>query len=280
MSDIITVDKSTLLTAQNFRFNIVPQNFPLFYPFVANSYNLKIEYAHQADSFFIMFYSHKNFPTPKPSGSLYSMENLYVKPDSTWKIPNNPKQYYRFDQMGIYKVTVDTSKPGGANLLRYYDNYPKIDALEALLQPLDYVASPNEMEKIVGETNLKLAIDNFWLSKTESMDRARELIRVYYNRVYLANYYFTDIAEGWKTDRGMVYVLFGPPNKVTRDLVSETWAYTKKESDNEAVFTFIRETGPLDTEVFVLNKNESDNYSFKRAVDNWRRGDVFYYGNL
>ena len=36
----------------------------------------------------------------------------------------------------------------------------------------------------------------------------------YYRRVRFANEEFTQYKDGWKTDRGMIYILFGPPNQV------------------------------------------------------------------
>ena len=39
--------------------------------------------------------------------------------------------------------------------------------------------------------------------------KAKSLIAIYYNRIQNANLHFTTFKEGWKTDRGMIYVVFG-----------------------------------------------------------------------
>jgi hypothetical protein len=40
-----------------------------------------------------------------------------------------------------------------------------------------------------------------------------------------ANELFTSYKEGWKTDRGMVYVIFGNPDRVFRENKKEIWLY-------------------------------------------------------
>ncbi|MCH7783138.1 GWxTD domain-containing protein [candidate division KSB1 bacterium] len=62
----------------------------------------------------------------------------------------------------------------------------------------------------------------------------------YYRRVRFANEEFTQYKDGWKTDRGMIYILFGPPNQVfysdfsSFEKATQQWVYYT----NGVFFTF------------------------------------------
>ncbi len=61
-----------------------------------------------------------------------------------------------------------------------------------------------------------------------------ELMDEYYKRVSYANESFDGWQDGWETDRGMVYILFGPPDQVERSNPSmanstlyQIWTYNR-----------------------------------------------------
>ena len=61
-----------------------------------------------------------------------------------------------------------------------------------------------------------------------------ELMNEYYKRVSYANENFDGWKDGWETDRGMVYILFGPPDQVERTNPSmanstlyQIWTYSR-----------------------------------------------------
>ena len=61
-----------------------------------------------------------------------------------------------------------------------------------------------------------------------------ELMDEYYKRVSYANENFDGWKDGWETDRGMIYILFGPPDQVERtnpSMANSTlyliWTYNK-----------------------------------------------------
>ena len=68
-----------------------------------------------------------------------------------------------------------------------------------MIYPLKYILKDKEFNEIINTPNKKLAVDEFWLrAANKNVELARDLIRIYYNRAYLANYYFTSYKEGWK----------------------------------------------------------------------------------
>ncbi|MCJ7498351.1 MAG: GWxTD domain-containing protein, partial [candidate division Zixibacteria bacterium] len=99
-------------------------------------------------------------------------------------------------------------------LYQVKNNYPQAVEL------LRYVASDKELKELKEakeEDRTKKWID-FWKSKDPTPDTPEnELMEEYYKRVKYANEHFGIYnKEGYKTDMGVVYIKFGPPDEVDR----------------------------------------------------------------
>jgi GWxTD domain-containing protein len=86
----------------------------------------------------------------------------------------------------------------------------------------------------------------FWKKRDPNPNTPRnEKMEEYYGRVDYANKHFSHYMEGWRTDMGMVYIIFGPPNSVDRhpyDMDSkpyEIWSYYELNHQ----FIFVDQTG-------------------------------------
>lgn len=112
-----------------------------------------------------------------------------------------------------------------------------------------YIASPEELDKInAGETEekkLKLFFE-YWKSKDPSPSNdENEMFTEYYKRVKFTNENFSNYREGWKSDRGMVFIILGPPNNIDRHPFEyyskpyEVWEYYNLNRS----FVFIDDTG-------------------------------------
>lgn len=92
--------------------------------------------------------------------------------------------------------------------------------LDLAVDEMVYIASPTEMDYIKdGKTKkekLKRYLE-YWKKKdpTPTTDD-NPVMDEYYKRVSYANEKFTHFVDGWRTDRGMVYIILGPPNNVDR----------------------------------------------------------------
>ncbi len=122
-------------------------------------------------------------------------------------------------------------------------NYPAIKSARELAQPLAYLMSAKEYKELMSITDddsLKKAVDRFWLENIENSSLARQVINLYYERVEEANKQFSNYKEGWKTDPGQIYILFGPPWYVIDTTLGRMeWRYTyNKLADPEYVFYF------------------------------------------
>lgn len=273
--NFIYVDKTTIYNYQNFRVSYGKNNLRLFEPFVVGNHEFNIDYINnQHDSIFVSYYSTNEY-LPKPVFSAASGPNTFERPDSSWKVAFAPQINYKLPKEGFYFFQLDTTVEEGLPIMNFGESFPKLETPSEMLKPLVYITTSNEYQQLTRETNLKLAIDNFWLSKAENLERARELIRIYYNRVFLANYYFTSSVEGWKTDRGMIYIIYGPPNSLEKTAGVEKWMYYKRNKKDQAVFTFNRQYSEFSQDTYTLERSDSYNFSWRSAVQTWREGEVF-----
>jgi GWxTD domain-containing protein len=123
--------------------------------------------------------------------------------------------------------------------------------------------------------NTKAAVDSFWIAAGGSQDRARELIRKFYNRVEDSNKYFSSYLEGWKSDRGLVYIVYGPPNIVYKSSDSENWIYGEENNFNSLSFTFLKVINPFTDNDYRLERSQIFKTSWMNAVEMWRQGRVY-----
>jgi len=180
-----------------------------------------------------------------------------------------------FSYEGMYHFRTDTNITEGISIMNFGKNFPKVNSPEELIDPLTYLTNSADYKRLLQEENKKLAVDNFWLDITGSTGRARELIRIFYNRVYFANYYFSTNKPGWKTDRGMVYIVYGPPQNLQKTPTSETWIYYMKGANSSINFTYLYKPTPYSLDNFVLARSESQEWHWREAVDAWRKGEIY-----
>lgn len=124
----------------------------------------------------------------------------------------------------------------------------EVSDIDAAIDQMQYI-----MEKEALEEMKALAPDAkrerwkaFWAKKDPSPGTDRnELMEEYYSRVAYANQHFSHYTVGWKTDMGMVYIIFGAPNNIERHPFEidskpyEVWSY----HENARQFVFVDATG-------------------------------------
>jgi GWxTD domain-containing protein len=154
---------------------------------------------------------------------------------------------YPMLERGNYRFEVTTQDKDGDEIYKARDfsiksdNYPEIKTVKELAAPLVYLMSDKEFEQLMSiedEQTLKSAIDRFWLSNIENPNIAKEVIELYYDRVEEANKLFSSFKEGWKTDTGMIYILFGYPWYVEESTRRMVWSYSYDRNDPYTNFLF------------------------------------------
>jgi len=225
---------------------------------------------HKNKKVFISYFDTKFKPALSPFSTNKSKFKL-EKPDSTWLLTDT----IEFTKEGLYFLRTDTNRMYGAILNVFSKNFPKSATPTEMLAPVRYLTSTNEYKKLLKEPNRKIAIDKFWLNRTGNIARAKELIRIYYTRQKLANTYFTSYKPGWKTDKGMIYMIYGDPTIVYKSDKLEKWIYGENQTNAGLIFLFERNTKSIFTNDYTLTRSVNYKTSWYQAVDTWRNGRVF-----
>jgi GWxTD domain-containing protein len=159
-------------------------------------------------------------------------------------------------------------------------NYPSLKTPEELAKPLYYIMSNKEYERLMtinDSDSLKKAIDRFWLSNVGNSNKAREVVSMYYQRVEEANKQFSNFKEGWKTDPGMMYILFGPPWYSDTFSNQMTWSYSYNRDNPERTFVFTRpklKTKYYPFDNFLLERSNFY-YNIQYAqIGRWKSGTI------
>ncbi|MFT7208591.1 MAG: GWxTD domain-containing protein [Flavobacteriales bacterium] len=161
-------------------------------------------------------------------------------------------------------------------LLVTNDYFPEVRMIDEMIQSLRYISSKREFERInATKANRKKELDKFWLDCGGSKERSRELIRIYYRRVEEANYYFSSYVEGWKSDRGLIHIVFGNPNRINHGADYETWTYGEENNLSSVTFNFRKVDNALSENHLVLERNPIFRTQWDRAITAWRNGRIF-----
>ena len=183
--------------------------------------------------------------------------------------------FYDLPNEGFVFFQLDTLNDLGFTLFNFHNDYPLLKSAEQLIPPLRYLTTKDEFDLLVSSINPKVAVDKYWLSNATSKERARTLIRVYYSRVEFANKLFSCHLEGWKTDRGMISIIFGTPSYTSLVRNSEVWIYGDENNIHSLKFVFDQKSNPFSSNDYVLSRNYSYKNPWYRAVESWRNGKVY-----
>jgi GWxTD domain-containing protein len=243
----------------------------------------------QPDTLWLFYYKPVKELPASPSTVLPEV-TLSPEPELIIPLPYSDTMPMMFPREGIYLLSPDSLIREGLVLYNFGPDHPTMTSPETMVPPLAYIATPEEMDTLLTAEKPKLALDQFWLNRTGSIERSKELIRIYYNRTLFANYYFSSYKAGWLTDRGMIYIMYGPPDKVYKNPEGESWGYRKPPvksrwgsrytvEDEYLWFNFRRQLSIFSDKDFVLNRASTPISYWDIAVAQWRKGQVFRLDN-
>lgn len=177
-------------------------------------------------------------------------------------------------EVGFLHLRVDTASDLGYTVFTLDESYPDVSSGQDLIGPLRYITSNQEWERINASTEPRREVERFWLDAAGDRERAREAIKAFYSRVESADRYFTAQTEGWRTDRGLVHIIFGHPNTIRRTDNGELWIYGEESNLMSMVLTFTRRPGPFTGNDLVLRRDPQFKSAWYRNVESWRNGRV------
>jgi GWxTD domain-containing protein len=159
--------------------------------------------------------------------------------------------------LGTYTMYVAAKGDGGENLGTVQKRFTSrwagiphvIQDLDKAIQQMVYIATEDELNHIkradTRDDKVKRYLE-FWKKKDPVPEsETNEIFNEYYRRIEYANKNFSHYSEGWKTDRGMVFVILGAPNNVDRhpfDYNAKPYEIWEYYSMNRR-FIFVDETG-------------------------------------
>jgi GWxTD domain-containing protein len=241
------------------------------------------------DSLFISVYKpYHEFPYP-PSTVLPEKPGA-TNPDTIVALHYSDTLPLMFPKKGIFFCSIGRTMKEGYTFLNFGSEFPGMNSPEQMIEPLCYLASEDEITELKANPKPKMALDGFWLKCGGNVEKARELIRIYYTRVLYANYYFTSYKEGWRTDRGMMYIIYGPPDKLYKSSEGETWGYRERVvkttwgtsysvKEQYLDFTFKKRENMFSDNEYSINRSETSVSYWDQAVMSWRKGVVFRVDN-
>lgn len=220
-------------------------------------------------------YYHRDFMLAPTPFSFDVREEFNYHADSVFRVDVSEPGGLHFSKEGFYHFQVDTTSKSGITLFQFENGFPNITSPHQMLESMRYLTYKKEFEEIAAKPNIKSAVDAFWLGRGGNAERTRLLIKKYYTRVQEANKYFTSYTEGWRTDRGMLYIIFGSPNTIYRGAISESWIYGTPNSNLSLSFFFVRVNNPFTDNDFSLSRSPIYESSWYRAVEVWRQGRAY-----
>ncbi len=271
--DTKTKDNSQFYFALNYK-----TKRPYLKDYMSEKDSVIIQYFNKSVNHLVVKYYDTNFGVSLPPFTELSPRHSKILPDSVFQITcaHGAAVFYPHAR-GLYRIQADTAENKGLTIVLFDNHYPNFRTSEQLVNGLQYITSDAENMVMNQSTNKKLAVDNFWLKTTNDTERARELLKIWYLRAQYANYYFPSYKEGWKTDRGMIYMVFGPPQVVEFSETGERWTYTEKADFQPIHFIFKRNDSNVSDQDLTLVRDNSYQSFWYEAVETWRQGIVYHY---
>lgn len=103
------------------------------------------------------------------------------------------------------------------------------DNLERAIEQIEYIGEGAIYDSLTSASTLdqkQYWFDQFWNVNYPSKDSLHNPIKEeYYRRIRYSNQSFGAGIEGWKTDRGHTYVVYGPPDQIDRRVNNRMWRY-------------------------------------------------------
>ncbi len=257
---------------QNYMLLNVEYVKPVFSNFVSPQKEYKIVHNKETDSFLVKKFSIDTTLATPPS----SMLKTNFQPLLDTQFYHNSAENIFFEEKSIYCVE-NQQNNSQLTVMCFDKDFPDIKTSDKMVPPLQYITNSAEFKELSATPNKKLAIDNFWLSLNNDPNTAKSLIKLYYNRVIYANNHFTTTKQGWQTDRGMIYIVFGPPDILHIADNYQEWIYLDDYAKEQVNLIFEKKNLYFSVNDYILKRNIEYSAFWKEAVNSWKSGKFFVF---
>lgn len=226
-----------------------------------------------ANKLTVFYYNHEFDPAGSPMNTAPKTVSKTLEVDSTFTISTN--EPIHFQKEGLYNIFADTTQKEGLGILIVNERFPKMTLPKNLLGPLLYMSTNTEIAEIRKSEDFKKSLDKYWLNLMSGNEAvAQQSIKSFYSRVEEANQLFTTYKEGWKTDKGMIYIILGNPDKVQRSKDREVWSYEQRGNAQNINFTFNRRNNQFVDDHYELVRYAEYQPIWYPVVEAWRNGTI------
>lgn len=227
----------------------------------------------QAKSLYVLRYKHDFDPAVSPMNTAPRTAARTLDVDSTFII--DVSKPIVLPTEGLYFMVEDTLDAYGIGITATTKRFPKMTRPEELVKPVMYVSLSQEITNLLNAKDSKKELDKYWLMlMSGNTEIAKRTIKIFYRRVEETNRLFTTYKEGWKTDKGMVFIVMGPPDRVQRSKDREVWVYAQRVNFSEINFTFNRRPNQFVEDHYELQRYTEYQPIWYPMVEAWRSGNV------
>lgn len=274
--EILVSDKSMAGTREFFLARD-ESGLPLFTDRIVGNERYTISASSSTGQRIYVRYYNRKFPLPPPPFAFFEYSPFDYNADETYILEIDGNRSATFDASGegFYHFQTDTTGKEGFTLFISSEEFPEVKKIENMVDPFRFLVSGKEYKEVITADDMKAAVEGFWIDWSGNKERARSSIKAYYSRVEDANKYFSSHVEGWKSDRGMIYMIYGKPNKVYRTPLLETWIYGEENNPLSITFNFVKVINPFTSNDYRLNREDYYKPSWYRSIEAWRNGRVY-----
>lgn len=276
VQDIIYIQKKDEISEQNFLVKNEKGEVEFSKSFPEGT-KLKIEKNGRLGSDISMNFYEINESLPSPPFAQENLSGMNFESDSSSEVLVEKRRYFEIelDRKGMYHFQPNNDSRLGLTILSMGKHFPEIRTVKSMLAPMRYITTRQEFNELKNAEDLKKRIDAFWFGIAGNAERAKEVINMFYSRVEFADKKFTSHMSGWKSDRGLIYIIYGTPNIVYKKREYETWTYNEKNNIMSVEFTFFKVENPFSDNDYYLSRSAGYKSSWYRAIDSWRQGRIF-----
>jgi GWxTD domain-containing protein len=271
-----TIPLTYTITKLRERFGLFDKSgrIPVFSNYILATDTIQIRDVQSSNkNLIVRHYNHQFEPASPPMAINKKNLSKHLGVDSVYNIATN--QPLQFSKPGVYFLQDDTTAFYGLCFYVSERKFPKLSKVNDLIDPLIYITTEEELKQLQEAGAIKKEMDKFWLKlMSGNVKSAKFTIREYYRRVKETNRMFTSFKEGWKTDMGMIFIIYGAPNTVIRSNDAEYWFYRQIAGFSEIKFTFMRRPNQFTDEYYELSRFPEYEQVWYPFIELWRDGKI------
>jgi GWxTD domain-containing protein len=213
-----------------------------------------------------------NLPAPPTERGKNSIDHIVFE-----RVSSSQSLILNDDNAGLYKIGNSNKLSEHFTFLHRPKGFPIPNDFYELNLATSYFQNRDELKALLEQEKQREAFEKFWIDKCGSKEKAKNTMQAYYDRMELANLHFTSYTDGWKTDRGMIFMIMGPPTRVFNQGESEIWVYGRDNNVNNLNFAFDRTHSDKIGTYYQLQRHNGYRQVWSIAVNTWRTGRVFRF---